>query len=251
MRLAGVGLLPLILMGCDPAPLQVDQGTSDLLSNNLLSSNSLKWNALTNNPLTASALIENPLTKSALEGNPQTAQALSVGDGTIDNGEDARTVLQYIYSCAAPVGAAMSLELDGETYDFAGSLGLAANWLVGTCDGDCQRWVSACLAARVNYFDDVSVPLSLRGTHPNLTTSGTELSDYPWYEASFWGDVFGPDPVPWVCAGTNQDQGPPRLRVCADPDSPCGFNWAGNCNSCTGANCPVASNRPIEVYLHR
>lgn len=53
-----------------------------------------------------------------------------------------------------------------------------------------QRWVSACLASRVNWYG-IPVTLSARGNHPLLRNfAGSELTTYQLHEGAFWGNLF-------------------------------------------------------------
>src|SRR5438876_30006 len=96
-------------------------------------------NALTANALTANALTANALTANALTANALTANGLRDPLG--------RELLKYVVSCALPDGAGVTVKVDGTTYQFPGSIGLAPDWgrPDGSCDGSCQRWVSACV----------------------------------------------------------------------------------------------------------
>ena len=90
-----------------------------------------------------------------------------------------RKLMQYMYSCALPAGKSATLSFetgyftcadgDAQPLEFTGSIGLAPQWQAtgpgfegGSCDEDCQRWVSACLLARTNAYGK-HVHISLRG----------------------------------------------------------------------------------------
>lgn len=112
---------------------------------------------------------------------------------------DRRATAEYLVECALPEGDAVTTVIDGETVEFAGALGLAPEWLDGPCDEDCQQWVSACLLARTNVSGN-AVALWLRGEHPALAQSTNPA--YPFYEASFFGNLFLGDEHAHMCPGT-------------------------------------------------
>src|SRR6185369_13163478 len=115
----------------------VDVVTSSALSANALSANALSANALSANALSANALSANALSANALSANALTADAL--------HDPLAREFLKYVVSCALDRDQGFSMTIDGQSYTFPGSLGLAREWGEpnGSCDGECQRWVSA------------------------------------------------------------------------------------------------------------
>jgi hypothetical protein len=127
---------------------------------------------------------------------------------------------------------------------FSGSLGLAADWIDHRLASKDERWVSACMFARVNAFDTAEA-ISLRGAHPGLTVSPDEGSLYTVVEGAFYGNLFTheDDPIDWnACRGEDQASGEFGglvLRDCTepDPDNPgrtmCGFNDAGDCRDYT------------------
>jgi hypothetical protein len=63
-----------------------------------------------------------------------------------------------------------------------------------------QKLVSACLAARTNYFG-ISVHISLRGAADALedNTTAAELAAYPYVEGAFWGNLFTSSPALYSC----------------------------------------------------
>jgi hypothetical protein len=100
-----------------------------------------------------------------------------------------------------------------ETYP--GGVGLAPGWETRGLYETEQRWVSACMAARVNYYG-VSVSLSLRGDHAALDTVQEERDDYPHQEGAFWGNIFVQEPYLHACYNTaNVQHSRSKLRDCA------------------------------------
>jgi hypothetical protein len=188
---------------------------------NALTANALTANALTANALTANALTANALTANALTANALTAKA-------IGSDPAARMVLKYIVGCALPEGAHLDLEIDGQSWSFDGSIGLAPDWgkVGGHCDATCRGWVSGCVLSRLNYLGK-SVPLSIRGSTAALASSKTERTQYPHREATYYGDIFASPQVRLGCLspGATTDH-----RVCGPSIKGCVVKFAGSCD---------------------
>jgi hypothetical protein len=182
-----------------------------------------------------------------------TAELLATPEG--------RDVYSYLISCALADGMTIEATITdatdiappdaiytciSERCTFYGSLGLAADWIDHKLASKDERWVSACMFARVNAHDTVEA-ISLRGDHPNLTVSVDEAELYMVQEGAFYGNLFTheDDPIDWnACRGEDQasgDFGGLVLRDCAEPDpndptrTMCGFNYAGDCADFTPA----------------
>jgi hypothetical protein len=234
----------IVLVG---APAQADE-TSNRIAANRLTANRLSANRLAGNKLAASKLSEN-----RLEANSVAAKMLSTADG--------REVYSYIISCALPEGKEIDATVSGApdtappdtlytcangSCSFPGSIGLADYWIDHRLDVKGQRWVTACLLARVNYFG-VKVIISLRGVAPQLLVGRHEAERYSLEEGAFYGNIFSdPDkPLDWnACRGKDAaagETGDLKLRVCTEPDpndptrTKCGFNYAGDCGSSAGS----------------
>ena len=129
---------------------------------------------------------------------------------------------------------------------FAGGLGLAPYWVDRPLPPKGQRWVTACLLARVNAHDTAE-SISLRGVAPELTVGVDEAELYSLEEGAFYGNLFAEgDEIDWnVCRRRGEAEGGEpgglALRDCAepDPDDPtrtlCGFKYAGDCADFTPA----------------
>jgi hypothetical protein len=180
-------------------PSQVGEVSSYALSANALSANALSANALSANALTASAL-EDPL---------------------------AREFLKYVVSCALPADETINLTIDGQAYAFPGSLGMEPQWghAGGSCDETCQRWITACVLARVDFLG-VERPISVRGLNPGLKTTDEEASDYPVDEATYFGNVFAPGKPLFACLAPGRTE---DVRVCGDSLSNCPMKVVGSC----------------------
>src|SRR5882762_3984240 len=232
-----------VLIMLAAAPIQADE-TSNRIAANRIAANRIAANGIAANKLAARKLSE-----SRLEADSEAAKMLSTEDG--------REMYSYIISCALPEGKEIDATVPGapdtappdtlytcanESCSFPGSLGLAEYWIDHRLDVKGQRWITACLLARVNYFG-VKVIISLRGVAPQLLVGRHEAERYSLQEGAFYGNIFSdPDkPLDWnACRGKDAASGEPgdlKLRVCTEPDpndpthTRCGFNYAGDCGS--------------------
>lgn len=159
-----------------------------------------------------------------------------------------RNLLRYVVECALPADASLATTVQGEPLQFSGSMGLAPAWRDHPLTPDEQRWVSACVLARVNYFGE-KVPLNLQGDHPlpALRTVDDASRAYGIDEGAFYGNVFLPQPVAYACSG----RGPfpatsPWVdkRICTRPTlgdgkvTWCGFTYTGACSAACAAQDP-------------
>jgi hypothetical protein len=187
-------------------------------------------NALTANALTANALTANALTANALTANALTANALTANALTANGLRDplSREFLKYVVSCALDDGDEVSVKVDGTRYTFPGSLGLAPEWgkKNGSCDGSCQRWVSACVLARVDAAG-VKRDISIRGANWALMPEKNELRKYTEREATYFGNLFVKGQPRYFCLSPGQDS---NQRVCGDSMSDCPMTVVGSCD---------------------
>jgi hypothetical protein len=216
-------------------------------SRNRLAQNRLAQNRLAQNRLAQNRLAQNALSSTSLEANQATAELLADAGG--------RELYSYIISCALPEGITIQAEVPGAANTappdtlytcssgvcvFQGALGLAEYWIDHKLARKDQRWVSACLFARVNLHDTTEA-IALRGTHDSLTVGVDEAELYNVAEGAFYGNLFTDADVPIdmnACRGEGQASGEfggLNLRDCAeeDPTTPgftyCGFKYAGDC----------------------
>ncbi|MBI4511079.1 MAG: hypothetical protein HY698_15710 [Deltaproteobacteria bacterium] len=169
----------------------------------------------------------------------------------------AQKALAYVVDCALPASTWIVV---GEA-SYEGRLGLASEWGSGTCEGACQRLVSACVFAHLNgrsVQELVSMRIatgatSVPSTSDMVSLEAGESAGYPYAEAAFWGNYFtGSD---WR-AGENAclvDVARASLRRC-NGDSTCTRAIRGACAStCTsrdgsnGAYYRCGSNRARDV----
>jgi hypothetical protein len=217
LRVLGLGLLGLWAAACGgPA---VEDAQSSALSANALSANALSANALSANALSANALSANALSANALSANALVANAL--------HDPLAREFLKYVVSCALPEDESIKMTIDGTKYTFEGGLGLASEWgeRGGHCDEECQRWVSGCVLARVDYLG-VEKIISLRGANRALKTTAKEVRDYTDREATYFGNLFIEGAPKFACLSPGKKE---IERVCGDSLDNCPMEVVGSC----------------------
>jgi|SRR5499427_123328 len=230
LGLAAVAMAAMI--GCGEAGDGTETVRSAITIDNALSANALSANALSANALSANALSANALSANALSANALTASAL--------HDPLAREFLKYVVSCALDDGDGLSIRIDGTKYDFPGQLGLAPQWgrPHGSCDGSCQRWVSACVLARVDAAG-VKRIISLRGQNRALLPDVGELVHYTDREATYYGNLFVPDQPRFLCLSPGKTSDP---RVCGGSMADCPMTVTGSCDdACADDHGPFGS----------
>jgi hypothetical protein len=215
---------------------------------NRLAANRLAANRLAANRLAANRLAANALSSTRLEANMATAEILATADG--------RDVYAYLVSCALPADVSIQATIPGAedayctggTCTFPGGLGLADYWVDHKLNPEGQRWVTACVLARVNLYEQAEA-ISLRGAHDSLIPASNERDVFTLEEGAFFGNIFADDAeLDWnACRGRDKlawgpgsgSGGSLGMRDCTwpDPAQPgktlCGFNYAGDCASFT------------------
>lgn len=221
--------------------------THNRLATNRLATNRLATNRLATNRLATNRLATNALSSSTLEASEASMELLATAEG--------RELFSYLVSCALPPDVTVQALLAGAPDSappdtnftcangvcrFDGGLGLAPDWAEHKLTSKAERWVSACLLARVNVHVTAEA-ISLRGNHPGLAVGQDEAETFILEEGAFFGNVFThqDDPIEWyACRGRGQaasEEGGLVLRDCAepDPDNPgytyCGFIYVGDC----------------------
>lgn len=243
-----VALAVCALVGaCADDELVLGSTESHVESANRLAVNRLAVNRLAVNRLAVNRLAVNRLAVNGMAEASADAEALAAEDGGLE-------LLAYMVSCALPERD--SLSVAGQV--LFGSIGLAPQWLDEGLDVPAQRWLSACLLARVNYFG-VEVRLSMRGTAAALSTTAEERAAYGLYEGAFWGDLFGGEVAEKssctsALKATAPQTGTMPLRECTVTDAAtgltrCGYTPAGVCEDvCDGPQC-AGGSEVIHVYL--
>jgi hypothetical protein len=208
----------------------VSTRTQGVLEGNAIASNAIASNAIQLNAIASNAIASNQISNNLFQLN--STELLHTPEG--------RELLTYVVSCALPHEVTLTGRYAGVTYSFPGDLGLASAWTRRELRATEERWVSACLIARVNLFG-IPVSISLRGPHDALEVSKAEAQDYSVEEGAFYGNVFHAvnEPLVWnACRGKGQaagESGTLDLRDCTEEDpahpglTKCGFTYAGDC----------------------
>ncbi|MFT3775271.1 MAG: hypothetical protein QM820_58735 [Minicystis sp.] len=178
--------------------------------------------------------------------------------------------LENAIECALPEGTTVR---DSSGQEFHGWWGLAPSWLDNPLDTDGARWVTGCMAQRLN-GTGTTIEILLGGATPPLGIDEAWQALMPYDESTAYGDVFNvPDGttaqiyVCWSddadqqCAGTGcTPEEVPDLRIC-DRSSVCGLTVVGKCTDvCTRTDsshpwmtCPMPdgsqSNHTVHVRL--
>ncbi len=151
-------------------------------------------------------------------------------------------VLEYQSSCALMPNQSLVHREGKSKRVFKGELGLASEWVHRPLSEEEQRWVSACLMARTNYFG-LPVRVLLTGGHPALAhgdSSNPERRGSLLEEGSFYGNLFSRNSQSkrYACSGRDADTGSGafRTRVCAlagktHQKNRCGFVYMGPCQA--------------------
>jgi hypothetical protein len=227
---------------------------------NALDPNGIAPNGIAPNGIAPNGIAPNALTPTAMS---ESARSSLRQEGLA--GKLSRMFIEYAVSCAFTGGQTFEYTWnDGSAHavSFNGAMGLAPDWQTRGLTATERRWVSACMAARTNYFG-VSVTISLRGSHGALSAGAAEIDDYRHKEGAFWGDIFADTPTMKACYFTSEVAYARSLsRVCAtltDAGDGCGIlESIGPCDappaSCTASaenfdDCGGATE-VITVFLH-
>jgi hypothetical protein len=194
-------LVPLaVLTGCNTALKEEEDELLGLLGSSIVGDNALVPNALVPNALVPNALVPNALVPNALVPN-----ALAAIRDPAYSGELSREFLRYTVGCALETSQSFTFSWTDalgvphqETY--LGVVGLAPGWASGPLDANDQQMISACLAARTNWYS-VPVTISMRSHENPLRTKvhSSEVAAYPDVEGAFWGNLFTPTPTLRAC----------------------------------------------------
>ena len=205
------------------------------VTENGLVSNGLVSNGLVSNGLVSNGLVSNGLVSNGLVSNGLTTAGLTA-NGMLGTGVNAAALsdpmalkfLKYVVSCALDDHQSLTFTAGGATYTFPGELGLAPQWGFphGSCDGSCQRWVSACVLSRVDAAG-VHRDISVRGLNPALRPSWTELIQYQRREATYFGNLFVAGQPRFVCLSPGQTQ---DERACGPSLADCPMTVVGSCD---------------------
>ena len=233
-----------LLSACAVAPAE-SSSTAEVVGVNRIAVNRIAVNRIAVNRIAVNRIAVNRIAVNRLSVNLVTAKDLLAT-------EDGRELFSLIVSCALPDTITLVATVDGQDFEFSGELGLARQWIYGRLDHVGQRWVSACMFARVNAHE-LAIPISMRGPTRELAVDDDERATWTLEEGAFFGNVFGPlnQPIQWfACQGKDQAAGETGGLVdrdCAqpDPENPgytlCGFVFAGDCGA-------FAADRSCEAF---
>lgn len=153
---------------------------------------------------------------------------------TLVNTSNGQELLTLLVACALRNDQSITVPQADNDLLFLGEAGLAPDWANGPLNEEGQHWVSACVLSHLNN-ENVTVPISMRGTNCELTPDQDEKQEWPVEEGAFFGNIFtsANKPIQWnACKGTGQVT---VERTCARPDPSrpgltlCGFVFAGDC----------------------
>ena len=187
-------------------------------------------------------------------------QRVALADVRMVASEGGRQTLKYLASCALKEGMVLTAEHQGERLEFPGGLGLAPAWHQRALNSAEQRWLSACLLARTNFFG-VPVQLSMRSDFPSNAPGLHELTDadapYTLEEGAFFGNLFSPKPTRYVCGPQHDAQKralfEAKKRLCALPNergiSACGMVYVGECNTANLKQDGIDYRETVSIFL--
>jgi hypothetical protein len=233
--------------GCDGTAASesngIDQGAQALMTDNGLAWNGLAWNGLAYNGLSFNGLTWNGLAWNGLAYNGLSFNGMSYNglsynglsyNGLSYNGLENPVVhnfVGYLVSCALPENDSITYDINGKAFTFPGELGLAPEWKFNACDESCQRWVTACMLARLNKLGQ-HVEISLRGEHRALKTDRPERKMFTAREATYYGNLFKGANEIYTCLSPGETS---IQRVCGDSLGDCPMNVVGSCaDACQG-----------------
>ena len=233
----------------------VEDAEQELASSNALVPNAINPNAINPNALDPSALGASPLSLASI-GSSSLAAIQDPGSA----GNMSRQFLRYAVSCAFNPTQSFAFSWTDEkgavrNEVYWGDLGFAPGWATQKLDVMGQEWVTACLAARTNWYG-TSVLISMRSVMASTRASAAEIDAYPHEEGAFWGNLFAAKPFVRSCywAG-NISRSRSSYRDCAtghiDNQSnvlECGpIHIIGACDTYCGATQSIDGRHPYCV----
>ena len=169
----------------------------------------------------------------------ETSGGLSSTTGLMTT-EGGREVIKYLVKVAYPAGSSLTAQDQyGTSYTFEGSLGVAPEAEVGTCDVACQERISGAMLAHVNN-SGLHVGIWLVG--PDSGIGWGSSPNYPYKEAAYFGNLFAANNMTgYYCAGKDMASGNAKGRL-GSPfannanvlSSPYGWQW----DAATSQNVP-------------
>ena len=180
-------------------------------------------------PSTQSVILPNSLDPAALQPSdlgvhPLSIAGMSTATATLVKGPGGvltRKLLRYAVGCALGPQTSFNfswVDATGTTHSetYTGFAGIAPAWTDRALTVPEQEWVSACLAARTNWYGE-AVRISMRAALPEFnTTNDGEESTFSYREGAFWGNLFSATPFLRACYDAdNVEHSRLRHRDCA------------------------------------
>ncbi|MDC3954328.1 hypothetical protein KEG38_10740 [Polyangium jinanense] len=211
------------LVGCGDAEgvYEEEEGAVEEVAEAIVEGNAIQPNAIQPNAIQPNAIQPNAIQPNALAPSTLSPSSLAALRDPGEAGQLSRLFVRYAVGCALEPSQSFTVTWTDElgvtrTEIYVGQLGLAPSWATGPLDETGQRWVSACIAARTNWYG-VTVTLSMRAVHDAIKHAGiVERYSYPKEEGAFWGNLFAPTPYLHSCVYVpNTDYVRSRMRDCA------------------------------------
>jgi hypothetical protein len=196
---------------------------SGIISNGIIS-NGIISNGIISNGIISNGIISNGLSNTAMSTSDFASWFNS-------SASTHATLMSYLVRCAVPAGQTRTWTnpSTGQSYSWAGGLGLAAGWASGNAATVLeQQVVTACLLAHVNKFG-LHVDLSLLGRDAQgtaLPIAAGELSTYSEPEGCFFGNGFNSSAT--FYAGSDHA----TLSASQSSVRACAMDWAGGAADC-------------------
>jgi hypothetical protein len=192
-------------------------------------------------------------------GLASTGNGLSVGSGLATSSglasnsglmtsAQGRMTASYLVRCALPPTRSIrKADQYGNVYTFKGGVGLAPAWENGSCNLDCQLWVSACMLSMVNTTGK-SYPLWMVA---ETGAVGWGLDgQFPYQEAAFFGNIFSSPSYAYYCEGRDFGKKPVPGRLGDQDGSQPYTNRFGNGGRCSRYCSAPDAPHQLDGYRH-
>jgi hypothetical protein len=100
---------------------------------------------------------------------------------------------------------------------YAGHWGLARSWLGAALTTSQRRWVTGCMAQRLNAFG-LAINVLLKGRHTAINKNALLDLQFPWDESTVWGDLFSSEALLKEALPGVYQEPPFQLYACSDTD---------------------------------
>jgi hypothetical protein len=209
LQLASIlSVLMLVVPGCGAGGDEIDGDSEDVAESHgaLCADNTIMPNTIMPNTIMPNAIAPGMLAPNAISPSAIASSTLAVLQSDTLDGQSSRQLMKYTVSCALEPSQSFAFtwtDSGGTVHNeqYSGHLGLAPGWATAPLTDDTeQRLVSACLAARTNWYG-VPVVISLRSRLDPLRTAvqSWELDAYTKLEGAFWGNLFTSSPYLNAC----------------------------------------------------